>query len=87
MQHGDFRLENLFFAEDGARGAPPVAFIDFQLVAINAVAFEPMYFLMNSVPVEWRRENELPLLNAYYDAVLDAGKADRAVYVSRNNLS
>jgi hypothetical protein len=26
----------------------PVAFIDFQLVAIGGVAFDPMYFLMNS---------------------------------------
>ncbi len=26
----------------------PVAFIDFQLVQIGAVGFDPMYFLMNS---------------------------------------
>ena len=77
-QHGDFRLENLFFST----GTDECAFIDFQLVAIGNVVTDPMYFLMNSVPVEWRRENELALLNAFYDALLGAGKADPAVYVS-----
>ena len=37
---------------------------------------------MTGVPVEWRRENELPLLSAYYDSLIGAGKADPAVFVS-----
>jgi hypothetical protein len=38
--------------------------------------------IMTGVPVEWRRENELPLLSAYYDSLIGAGKADPAVFVS-----
>jgi hypothetical protein len=37
---------------------------------------------MTGVPVEWRRENELALISAYYDSLIGAGKADPAVFVS-----
>ena len=77
--HGDFRLENIFFKEPGSDEVP-VAFIDFQLIQRGLVTFDPMYFLMNSVPVDWRRENELACLNAFYDSLIATDKVDPAVY-------
>ena len=77
--HGDFRLENLFFKEPGS-DEKSVVFIDFQLLIKTTPAQDPIYFLMNSVPVEWRRENELELLNCYYDTLIASPKVDGSVY-------
>ena len=55
-------------------------FIDFQLLIKTTPAQDPIYFLINSVPVEWRRENELELLNCYYDALIVSPKIDGSVY-------
>ena len=73
LNHGDFRLDNIFFKVPGSDEVP-VAFIDFQLLQINLAGRDPMYFLMNSVPEQWRAENELKLLNAYYDALIQNDK-------------
>ena len=79
ISHGDFRLENLFFKTDGSDEVP-VALIDFQLIAQNSPAWDPIYFLMNSVPSDWRAENELALLNDYYDALTATEKVDPSEY-------
>ena len=39
-----------------------------------------MYFLMNSVPTEWRRENELAMLNAYYDKLVESPFVQEELY-------
>jgi hypothetical protein len=46
----------------------------------DAAVFDPMYFLMNSVPTEWRRENELALLNAYYDKLIESPFVQTELY-------
>ena len=46
----------------------------------DMAVFDPMYFLMNSVPTEWRRENELALLNAYYDKLIESPYVQAELY-------
>ena len=83
ITHTDFRLENLFFTKEGSgpNGAKTAAFIDFQLMGSGTLAtMDIMYFLMNSVPTEWRRENELALLNAYYDKLIESPYVQEELY-------
>ena len=83
ITHNDFRLENLFFTKEGSgpNDAKTAAFIDFQLMASGIPATQDiMYFLMNSVPTEWRRENELALLNAYYDKLIESPYVQAELY-------
>ena len=35
---------------------------------------------MNSVPSKWREENELVLLNVYFDALIASDKVDSSIY-------
>jgi hypothetical protein len=60
--HGDARSENIFYPLS-REGIP--ALIDFQLMKFMPPAFDPYYFLVTSVPAEWRQEHELEMMNVY----------------------
>ena len=71
--HGDFRLDNLFFADDGS-----VAVVDWQLSMRAPGQTDLVYFCANNLTVPVRRELEDELIERYIDGVHAAGiPADR----------
>ena len=71
--HGDFRLDNLFFADDGS-----VAVVDWQLAMRAPGQTDLVYFCANNLIVSDRRELEDELIERYVDGVHAAGiPADR----------
>lgn len=67
LAHGDFRLDNLFFTNDGS-----VAVIDWQLAMRAPGQTDFVYFCANNLTVDMRRAHEDDLL-ARYVAGLHAG--------------
>jgi len=71
--HGDFRLDNLFFSDDGS-----VAVIDWQLSMRAPGQTDLVYFCANNLTVPDRRELEDELIERYVDGIHAAGiPADR----------
>ena len=70
FSHGDFRLDNIFFAADAA---DDVAMIDWQVSGINSPLFDVAYFLGISVTTEVRRQIEREVLEEYTDIISDMG--------------
>ena len=70
FSHGDFRLDNIFFAADAA---DDVAMIDWQVSGINSPLFDVAYFLGTSVTTEVRRQIEREVLEEYTDIISDMG--------------
>ena len=62
--HGDVHVENLLFGDDRQRG--PVL-IDWQLAARGLAANDVSFFVVKSLTVDDRRENEERLLQGYFD--------------------
>jgi len=70
--HGDFRLDNMLFGQDGA--ARPLTVVDWQTVTWGPAFTDVAYFIGCALPVERRREHYDALLRAYHDALgADAG--------------
>lgn len=67
ITHGDFRLDNLFFADDGE-----VAVIDWQLSMRAPGQADLVYFCANNLTTEMRRQHEDALI-ARYVSGLHAG--------------
>ena len=67
LTHGDYRLDNLFFSDDGS-----VAMIDWQLAMRAPGQADFVYFCANNLTVEMRRAHEDDLLERYV-AGLHAG--------------
>jgi hypothetical protein len=63
LTHGDYRLDNLFFAT--AEGGPTVAAVDWQTIGQGAGAADLSYFLGAGLPVEDRRTHERELVAVY----------------------
>ena len=73
LVHGDFRLDNLFFADDGS-----VAVIDWQLSIRAPGQTDLVYFCANNLTVPDRRELEDELIERYVAGIHAAGiPADR----------
>ncbi len=72
--HGDFRLDNLFFADDGS-----VAVVDWQLSMRAPGQTDLVYFCANNLTVPVRREFEDELIERYIDGVHAAGVPDGRV--------
>ncbi len=71
MVHGDYRLDNMFFGEDGA--PYQLAVIDWQSPNRGWGAYDLAYFLSGNMPAERRRACERDVLAAYHDALTEAG--------------
>lgn len=67
FNHGDCRLGNLFFRDDG------IVSIDFQISVFSRGAADLAYFMLWSFPVDQRRRYEDELLHAYHDALIQDG--------------
>lgn len=67
LVHGDFRLDNMLFGEDGADR--PLTVVDWQTVTWGPAFTDVAYFLGCALPVEARREQYDALLQAYHEAL------------------
>jgi hypothetical protein len=74
LTHGDFRLDNLFFLDDGS-----VAVIDWQLCMRSPGQADVVYFCANNLSVELRRANEVALIERYVAGLHAAGVPADAV--------
>jgi aminoglycoside/choline kinase family phosphotransferase len=72
--HGDYRLDNLFFASP--QGGPPLAVIDWQIANRGPGAFDVAYFLSGNVTTATRRASEKGLLRTYHDTLVAGGVRD-----------
>lgn len=76
LVHGDFRLDNLFFAGDDS-----VAVIDWQLAMRAPGQTDVVYFCANNLTVEMRRQLDRSLIERYVSALHRLGVPDDAVTV------
>jgi hypothetical protein len=76
MTHGDFRLDNLFFLEDGS-----VAVIDWQLSMRAPGQADLVYFCANNLTVEMRRAHEDELIERYVNGLYDNGVSPETVSI------
>jgi hypothetical protein len=68
VAHFDYRLDNLFFGDDGV-----VKMIDFQTSSKGGFIYDIGYLLSQSMRVEDRRTHEDALLQAYHGALVSGG--------------
>jgi hypothetical protein len=73
LQHGDYRLDNLLFADRASR---PVVAVDWQTVFYGPALHDAAYFLGCSLRVEDRRAHGEALVRRYHEALLAAGVHD-----------
>ena len=62
--HGDFRLDNLFFAATDDH--PPVTIVDWQICFRGRGGYDLGYFLSQSMATDDRRKHETALLDRYH---------------------
>ena len=74
ITHGDFRLDNLFFFDDGT-----VAVIDWQMCMRAPGQADLVYFCANNLSVEMRRAHEDALIERYVAGLHAAGVPTDAV--------
>jgi hypothetical protein len=72
--HGDYRLDNLMFAE-GADGLNAKV-IDFQSVRLGPPLIDHGIYLSSCLSLEDRREHQDALLRRYHEGLVDAGVND-----------
>ncbi len=70
LSHGDFRLDNIFFAADGG---DEIAMIDWQVSGLRSPLFDVAYFLVGSVTTEVRRQIEREVLEEYTEIIGEMG--------------
>jgi hypothetical protein len=73
LVHGDFRLDNLLFADDPAQ---PPRVVDWQTVSWGPMLLDAAYFIGGSLTVEDRRAHERELLQTYHEEMLQRGAGD-----------
>ncbi len=71
MCHGDFRLDNLFFATKPDHA--PVAVVDWQIAFRGRGGYDVAYFVSQSLATEVRRQHEDSLKNRYLDGLRAKG--------------
>lgn len=69
--HGDYRLDNLFFASPD--GGDPLTVIDWQITNRGMAAFDISYFMAGNLTIEMRRAQEQDLLHLYHDTLVSGG--------------
>ena len=74
LVHGDYRLDNLFFAADGS-----VAVIDWQLAMRAPGQTDLVYFCANNLTVEMRRDHDRALIERYVAELHRNGVPSEAV--------
>jgi thiamine kinase-like enzyme len=69
--HGDYRLDNLFFAS--TKGGDPLAVIDWQLSFRGRGVSDVAYFMSQSVSSHERNVSEMDILRAYHQTLAENG--------------
>jgi hypothetical protein len=69
--HGDYRLDNMFFAS--AAGGAPLTVIDWQISAKGGGIFDVAYFVAGTLPEGQRRATERDLVKLYHDTLIANG--------------
>ena len=72
--HGDFRLDNCFFAPEAS--AVRLVVFDWEFCVQGRGACDAATFISEAFPVEQRRKVESALLRAYHSVLVDNGVAD-----------
>lgn len=70
--HGDYRLDNIFFAAPGDAD-PPVKAVDWQISGLARAPYDLAYFMSQSLTPEDRKAADEPVLRAYHDALTGSG--------------
>ena len=70
ISHGDYRLDNLFFATP--EGGDPLAVVDWQIMTLGNGLFDVAYFMAGAMPPADRRAMEMDLLHMYHDILIGA---------------
>ncbi len=71
LAHGDYRIDNMLFGEEGAQR--PLTVVDWQTVSYGPAMMDASYFLGAGLTVEDRREHEEELLREYHSALKELG--------------
>ena len=71
ISHGDYRLDNLFFATP--EGGDPLAVVDWQIISLGKGMFDVAYFMAGAVTPDDRRGIEMDLLHMYHDILGERG--------------
>lgn len=71
ISHGDYRIDNLFFATP--EGGDPLAVVDWQVMSFGNGLFDLAYFMSSAMPPADRRATEMDLLRMYHDILLEGG--------------
>ena len=69
--HGDYRLDNLFFAT--LEGGDPLAVIDWQISSRGRGVFDVAYFTCGTMPPAERKAAEMGLLRMYHSTLTENG--------------
>ena len=68
--HGDYRGDNLLFADDGS-----VVLLDFQLIGHGSASYDLAYFITQSLDADMARSNERDLFDRWVAALVANGVA------------
>ena len=71
ISHGDYRLDNLFFATP--EGGDPIAVVDWQIVSRGRSMFDVAYFMTGTLPPAERKAKEMEILHMYHDILTERG--------------
>ena len=71
ISHGDYRIDNLFFATP--EGGAPLSVVDWQVMTLGNGLFDLAYFMSSAVPPADRRAVEMDLLHDYHDILAEGG--------------
>ena len=71
LVHGDFRLDNIFFARDGGENV----IIDWQLTGRARGPYDVGYLMSQSMAVADRRSSERDIVERYHQALVEGGVA------------
>jgi len=82
LVHGDYRLDNLMFPDDGT---PGVCAVDWQTLSLALPARDVAYLVATSLPAAERRAHEDALVAAYHEALLGYGVEDYDLALCRED--
>ncbi len=77
ITHGDFRIDNLFFAPKSS--SRPVVVIDWQIAMRSRGVFDVAYFLGTSLQTSVRRRDERQLIAEYHETLTSSGVHDYSI--------
>ena len=77
IAHGDYRIDNLFFAPNSS--TRPVVVIDWQIAMRTRGVFDVAYFLGTSLQTSSRRRHERQLIAEYHETLTSSGVHDYSI--------